>query len=141
MIYLAVILFLLAVVFNILWDYSIWQKQLNKPTNTRNHAKGWVLKFVTCIPSAIFFVLISDFKYFWSLLSTALLVSAWFMILFDGGYNLLRGEPFFYRGTEDGADDAKTDNIWQSLPQWLHITVKLLLAFGTLYFYQAGINK
>lgn len=63
------------------------------------------------------------------------------MFLFDGGYNIYRREPFFWRGTEDGKNDAKTDNFWQSMPQAAHIILKLVLAFGSAWLYYFGLQK
>jgi hypothetical protein len=133
-------LFLGAIVFNAIWDYRIWLKQLNLPKNKRNHNKGWWLKFLTSVPAAVCFALASNFIWVLALASTAFLLIAWFVFGFDMLYNTLRGYEPFYRGTEDGKDDAKTDNIWQSMPQWLHVTIKGILLILSTAAYYAGLD-
>ncbi len=134
-------LFVAAVVFNSWWDFRIWKRQINASKNTRNHNKGWWLKFGTCIPSAIFFLIASNFVWVVNIISVSLLLTGWFSLLFDGTLNIFKGEPFFWLGTEDGEDDAKSDNFYQSMPQWAHITLKLVIAFVTAGLYYFGTLK
>lgn len=141
MIIKAIISFIAAIVINVLIDGRKWDKQKNKEKNTRNHSKGWWLKAGLCLPAVYFFMQASNFRLIPNIAVTAGLMICWFMFLFDGGYNIYRGEPLFFRGTEDGKEDAKTDNFWQSMPQALHITLKLVLAFGTAYLYKVGLQK
>lgn len=136
---IGIILLIGAIVFNVIYDYSIWLKQLNNSKNIRNHAKGAILKVASCIPAIIAFSIASNFKLLIALSSSIILSFAWFLLLFDGLYNIFRGEPFFFRGTEDNNEDAKTDNFWQSVPQWAHITLKALFALITISWYWLGL--
>lgn len=136
-----ILLFILSVVGNSIFDYRIWLRQLNKPKNVRNHKKGWYLKACSLIPSGICLTLASNFHLIPAIVSVGALLLWWFMLGFDGCYNLLRGEPFFSRGTEDGKDDPLTDNIWQKVPQWAHITLKIVFCGLTAAFYYIGLTK
>jgi hypothetical protein len=104
---IGIALFLGAILFNVIHDYKIWLKQLNKPANIRRHNRGWRLKAVTCLLPLLFLSFASNFVWIVALGSSLLLCLCWFALLFDGGYNIWRGEPFFWRGTDDGNDDAK----------------------------------
>jgi len=64
----------------------------------------------------------------------------WFMILFNGFYNIFRKEPFFFVGTDD-KDDAVTDNILQDFPEWFSITIQVVLTGLSTYLYYLGTTK
>lgn len=83
----------------------------------------------------------SNFIWVINCISVALLLTGWFSLLFDGILNIFKGEPFFSLGTEDGDDDAKSDDFYQSMPQWAHITLKLVIAFVTAGLYVLGLQK
>jgi hypothetical protein len=62
--------------------------------------------------------------------ATALIVTFLFLFftywtLFDGWYGLKRKRGFFDVGSEDGKDDAITDNFLQKLKPWQHKLLKL----------------
>lgn len=135
---IAILLFIASVVFNSWWDYRIWKRQINAEKNTRNHKTGWWLKFGTCIPSAIFFALASNFLWVINLVSVALMEIGLFSLFFDGILNIFKRLPFFYLGTDD-PDDAKTDDFYQSMSQGWHITLKIVIAFVTTGFYVLGL--
>lgn len=129
-----------AIMFNVWYDYGIWKDQLNNASNTRPHKKGWRLKALTSLPAVFSFAFSSNFIWIIALAASIILCGMWFMFLFDGFYNIKRSEPFFFRGTEDGKGDAGSDNFWQSMPQWLHITLKIVLSFGVAALYYVGLS-
>lgn len=141
MILTAIISFVIAIIANVIVDGKKWEKNINAPANIRNHKKAWRLKFVSCIIPAYLFVQASNFRFIPNIIVTALLMMVWFDFLFSGFYNIYRKKPYFWRGSEDGKNDAITDNFWQSMPQWFHITLKLVLSFGTAYLYWIGATK
>jgi hypothetical protein len=141
MIWLTIILSVLWILFNVIWDYRIWLKQLNKPENKRDHKKGWWLKAATSIPSLVLFAWLSNFKWVLALSVSAGMLMAWFWFGFDLCSNLWRGYPAFFTGSEDGKDDAGTDNFLQSIPTWLHISIKLILVIGSTWLYYISTTK
>lgn len=141
MIVSGIILFLATIVFNARLDYSIWKRQINAARNVRNHVTGAIIKAATVLPSLIMLAIASNFRWVIALIVTAFLLWTYFLLLFEGAYNIFRGEPFFFRGTEDGKDDAKLDNFWQSLPEWFYITLKLVLPAVATYLYYLGLIK
>lgn len=138
---IGILLLLGAILYNIIHDYKIWHRQINLPKNIRRHKRGWRLKALTCLLPVLFLSFASNFIWVVALGISTLLCLAWFSLLFDGGFNIWRKEPFFWRGTEDSIDDAISDNFWQSIPAWAHITIKLVLSFGTAYLYWVGLTK
>jgi len=137
---LGITLFIVALSFNVWLDFNIWKKQINNASNKRNHAAGAIIKTITSLPSVLMLASVSNFRWLWSLSTTGLMLLVWFNLCFDGFYNIARKEPFFWRGSED-FEDAEMDNFWQSIPQWLHITIKTILAFSTLYIYNIGLKR
>lgn len=135
---IAISLFIGAILFNSWFDWRKWKANLNAASNRRNHKKGWRLKFVTCIPSVVFFALASDFLWVINLISVALMEVGLFSLFFDGVLNIFKSQPFFYLGSDDD-NDAHTDDFYQSMSHGWHITLKLIIAFATTGFYVLGL--
>lgn len=126
----AIFLFFCALIYNIFRDYGIiWAG------NKINHNKGAVIKGLSLLPCIILFAFNSEAKIGWALLVSWVMVCAWFWLSFDGLLNLSRQHNFWFTGSEDGKDDAKTDNLLQSVPLWLHIFIKASLVIISTYIY------
>lgn len=80
-------------------DINKWKK--GKSANHQD--KGW-RRSIALAPS----VYLIGWQYI-------LLMIALYWFLFDGLYNIFRNFNWWYTGSEDGKDDAKTDNLLQSL--------------------------
>jgi hypothetical protein len=131
LIFLATILFLAVLAWDIVSDYKKWLKE-----RSVNHSKEWwirVLALLPCIAILCWPKLIDIASAsllmavcFWliSIASSALIVAVYFWLLFDGLYNVIRGYNWWYTGTDD-VDDAKTDNLLQRLTLWQHILLKI----------------
>lgn len=129
MIALGFILLAAAIAFNVWYDLRLWFKEKRRP-----HKKGWRLKASTSIPALVILIWVSDYKWYYAAGFSVFMAMSWFLLLFDGFYNLFRGFGFFYRGTND-TDDATTDNFFQSIPIWAGIVIKLALFAGSTYLY------
>jgi len=134
LIWLAAILFALALSFNVFYDLNIWLKE-----KRRNHNKGWLLKAGTSLPAVFLFASCSNFKWLVALIVSGVMCMFLFWLLFNVWYNIMRGFPPFYQGTND-KDDAKTDDFLQSFPTWLDATIQIALAVGAVYLYIIGLS-
>lgn len=136
-----VILFLVAIGFNVWYDYRKWKRNLNASSNLRNHNKGWRLKAITCLISIYFLTDGSGFIWFVALPLVLLGEMVLFNTLFDGFLSLCKGKWFFYLGSKDATHDPHTDNIWMGVPTWLHITLKVCFSLISIYIYYVGTKK
>lgn len=107
--YLGVILFFVVLGVNLYVDYKTWKKGI-----AINHKRGAILRVLGLAPI--------PFLIGWSVLG---LVLSLYWFLFDGLFNIIRGFGWWFTGSEDGKDDAKTDNFLQRLKLWQHVTIKL----------------
>ena len=123
------------IAFNVWYDLRIYFKEKRRP-----HKKGWRLKASTSIPALLILLWVSGFKWYYAAGFSVFMAMSWFLLFFDGFYNVFRGDHFFYRGTEDGKADAKTDNFFQSIPMWAGIAIKIILFAGSTYLYSRGLN-
>lgn len=132
---LGFILLAAAIAFNVWYDLRLWYKEKRRP-----HKKGWRLKASTSIPALLILFWVSGFKWYYAAGFSIFMAMSWFLVLFDGFYNTFRGFGFFYRGSEDGKNDAITDNFFQSIPMWAGIVIKLVLFAGSTYLYAVGLK-
>ena len=65
---------------------------------------------------------------------TVTMTGTWYWLLFDGIYNRIRGFNWWFTGSND-RDDAGTDNFLQSIPLWLHVTIKVAGALASSIIY------
>ncbi len=128
------ILLAVTIAFNVWYDLRLYFK--GKP---RPHKKGWRLKAVTSIPAIVTLFWVGGYDWYYDGGLSVLMAMSWFLLLFDGFYSLFRGYGFFYRGSEDGKQDAKTDNFFQFIPMWAGIAIKILLFAGSTYLYIMGL--
>lgn len=68
-------------------------------------------------------------------ITAALVLFFLFWFSFDGLYNVIRGEKWFFPGSEDGREDAKTDNFLQKLKPWQRVAVKVVGVLGSIAGY------
>lgn len=125
-----------AIAFNVWYDLRLWFKEKRRP-----HKKGWRLKASTSIPALCMLFWVSEYKWYYAAGFSVFMSMSWFLVLFSGFYNVLRGYNFFFNGSEDGKDDAVTDNFFQSIPFWLGNLIKLVLLAGSTYLYIMGLSK
>lgn len=100
-----------------------------------NHPLEWAIVALFCYPSIIGFVVEVQIDWYYVLLPVAGMCAFFFWLAFDGFLNKLLGHSFWFTGSEDGKDDAVTDNILQGLKLWQHISLKIggLVLFTTIY--------
>lgn len=109
-----------------------------------DHSKDYgqlIIKVICCSPSIVFLTLASEFRWWWAIAFTCFMVASWMWIWFDGLLGVFRKRGFWDSGSEDGKEDALTDNILQSLPKMIGAIIKITLALGTLYIYIGGLSK
>lgn len=127
------ILLALAIAFNVWYDYRLWLKEKRRP-----HKKGWRLKAVTSIPAIVTLFWVGGYDWYYDGGLSVLMSMSWFLLLFDGLYNVVRGFEFFFLGSND-KDDASTDNFFQSIPMWAGVAIKLALFNLSTSFYLMGV--
>lgn len=99
------------------------------------HKTEWKIMAGWSIISIVCFTLASNLAWYYCAPLSGIMCAFYIWLLFDGLYNLFRGFKFWFTGSEDGPEDAKTDNFLQSIPLWLHITIKLGVTALTTFFY------
>jgi len=119
MITIAIILFLAVLFWDIYSDYNKWLS-----SRVVKHTKEAWLRILLLSPSIILFTCLGQNKNWTDLVYTLVMEFFIYWTFFDGFYNISRGFNFWYTGTND-KDDAKTDNFLQSIPLWLHKTIKI----------------
>lgn len=145
MIYLIpILLFFIPLAIKLRVDFNKWQR------NQRvDHSKEW--KWIAAcesVTAGVFFIALSHAPLYYSIPVTLFMIAAWFWLLFDGLYNVIRKRhtkkhrgmlivgqyDFWYTGSND-KDDAVSDNFLQRLQLWQHKTIKigLIILFTTLY--------
>lgn len=151
---IAIILFFIPLAAKLYVDFNQWRKN-----QSVDHVREW--KWVAGFEmgtAGIFFIVGTnsknptdgvDFAFLMLTIAvTALMISSWFWLLFDGLYNLIRKRyakkhrwmlivgqyDFWYTGSND-KDDAATDNLLQRLKPWKHKAVKIgaIILFTGLY--------
>lgn len=122
-------------VVKILVNYKTWLRKRNL-VNTKsmiNHTKEWFIMAACSLPGIV--ILGANSNNFWIGAAVAAGMFASFLwIFFDGGFNVIRGFPFFYTGSGEKTA-ANTDKFLKRLKLWQHILLKfgLLALFITLY--------
>lgn len=134
---IAIILFVVALLVNLVWDHMTILKK-----NKVNHWWHGAVKVVSCVPAIYcFFRFLDNVDWFVAIPVSVLLMWSWFWLLFDGIINLVRGHHFFFAGSEDGADDAISDNILQSMPVLAGAAIKIAFCVATAFvYYKLSLN-
>lgn len=121
MLYLvAILLFVAVLIWDVITDYRKWLK-----SKAVDHKKESWLRIILLLPSMIFFIIAHSQNTWWVFVDVWAMTGFVFWFLFDGIYNKLRGFNWWFTGSDD-ADDAGTDNFLQTIPHWLHVTIKVL---------------
>lgn len=136
MIIWAIIFVLIILVVKLVSNYNLWLKHKQV-----NHSKEWVFMAVASIPSIIIFKNYCTLPILFSVSISGAMIAGFLWMCFDGLYNLLRGYGWWFTGSEDGKDDAKTDNFLQGLRLWEHITIKCVFLFIPLFIYLVNYKK
>lgn len=135
MIYAAFILLAATIAFNVWYDLRLWFKEKRRP-----HKKGWRLKASASIPSLVLLFWVSGYPWYYAAGFSVFMAMSWFLLLFDGFYNTFRGFGFFYRGTNDGKQDAITDRFLKSIPMGAGIFIKIALFLISTFLYIKGLK-
>lgn len=116
-------------------DYRTWLRKRNQVNSKSmiNHTKEWFFMALGCLPGLFIFATGSDNFWLGGSLAAGMYI-AFLWLYFDGGFNLVRGFPFFYTGSGE-ATAAKSDKFLRGLKLWQHILLKfgLLALFITLF--------
>jgi hypothetical protein len=120
----AIILFTATLTIDLATDYRRWLR--GKPIN---HTRGAVLRLIGLLPAV---VLLSWHGSFWLIVAATLMTGFLYINLFDGLFNILRGFPWFYPGS-DGPEDGVVENLLQKYP-WLQ-AVKVMGAVVAIVWY------
>jgi len=133
----AILTFLAAIIINLVIDN---RRILKK--NRINHWWHGTIKISSATPSVYLLFRNLD-NVFWPVaIGISLLIMwAYFWLIFDGSLNLLRNQHFFFYGSEDGKDDAQSDNFLQSIPVWVGAAIKIALCIATTFvYYKLSLN-
>lgn len=125
----AILLFVAVLVWDVVTDYQKWLKQ-----RVVQHSKDAWLRILLLLPSIVCFIIAHPVNEWWVMAVVLSMTGFVFWFLFDGFYNILRGENWWFTGSND-ADDAHTDDFLQSIPHWAHIGIKLTGMAGSLLLY------
>lgn len=127
---IGIIVFALVLIVDLYTDLHIGEKV--------DHKRGAILRALGLLFSLIPLTLYSKGRGVNILLAGLLSCSAIgfnYLNFFDGFYNVFRGHPWFFTGSEDGAGDAMTDNFFQAIPLWLHATIKIVGSLTSILIY------
>ena len=111
---------ILPMVIKLWWDMRLWMKR--KPVN---HGKEWLWLAASEIPAIVMFASHSQAGIFVSMALPALFIAFGIWFAFNLLYNILRGYPPFFAGSDD-PDDPVTDDILQKLKPWQRPIVQLV---------------
>jgi len=141
----ATLLFLIVLAAKLWYDYREWKKH-----RAINHREIWIA-VVLCVPIALLMANYSEANFIVSLVLTPIAMACFWMPAFNITYNLIRREKPFFTGSEDGKDDAKTDDFFQGLkpieilnitisPFVQHAAIELSCLALSLYIYFKILN-
>jgi len=141
----ATLLFLLVLAAKLWYDYKEWKKK-----RAIDHREIWIA-MVLCVPIAILMAKHSETNFIASLVLIPIAMFSFWMPAFNITYNLIRRYKPFFTGSEDGKDDAKVDNFFQSLkpikiwkitisPLIKHAAIELSCLALSLYIYLKILN-
>lgn len=116
------------------WDlYTDYHKWLDGATVY--HAREAWIRVLLLVPSILALAGFTPSTGFWKRVgSAAFMVGAWFWLLFDSIYNLLRGYGIFFNGSDDPGDSV-LDNFLQSIPDLLEAVIKFGLVILSTFIY------
>jgi len=130
MIYVAIILFIAAVVI------CFYNNLKDAKNGHINHTKNLMrVKVPACTPSIVFFALATEARWIWALFFSSLLVGSWFYLLFEGVWGLKVYNDPFHKSTATGKNRGFGDKVVADFPRWAYITMKILFIIVSTYFY------
>lgn len=89
-----------------------------------NHSKEAVYVIAALLPSVFLFSFEIDSVWNITLAVVLLMLFFNFWHLFDGLYNVCRGENWWFNGSKD-PDDSKLDRLLMLIPVWLQAVIKV----------------
>jgi hypothetical protein len=110
-------------------DFKRWKKG-----KSVNHPLEWLGMAVLCTPAIAELSNTLDIQYYISVPISGGICAFIIWLLFDGLYNILRGEDWWFTGSDD-KEDAKTDNLLQKLKLWQHICIKIIPLSVLIFIY------
>ncbi len=128
----SILLLICAIIFCVIHDYLEF---LDKGKIDHRNKKPLLIKAIAVLPAWLLFAFNSEAKLLWASSVSLLMCCSWFWLFFDGLFSVIRGYNFWFTGSEDGKEDAQTDNLLQSVPLWLHIFIKVTLIVISTYVY------
>jgi len=89
--------------------FAVYDHNLLVDRKPQNHLKGWLLMALVSVLPAFFFI--REIKTFWFIEYPLVfgMLSLFLWLTFDGIYNKLNGNDFFFTGTGDAKDSSKID--------------------------------
>jgi len=135
MILIAIAIPVIVLVWKLYTNFQKWKKHIEP-----KHFKEWCIMAIACAPSILIFGHMLSLKWYYSYTIPAVFLCFFLWIFFDGLYNKMRNYGWWFTGSDD-PEDAKTDNFLQSIPLWLHITIKLIGFLGGLVLYIYFLKK
>lgn len=122
---LGIIIFAVILIVDLIMDYI---KFLNR--KAVDHTGGGIVRGILLLIPVIFFASSLDQKWYFTFPISFAMVGFTFWLLFDGIYNLLRKENWWYVGSDDKepgweSKDSKSEDFLRRMPLWKHATIKL----------------
>ena len=123
----------------LIYDYNLFLKR-----KAVNHGREWVILAILEAPVAYLFASVDSvgfsFLFLVSMLVAGLMIAFYIWLMFDGIYNLLRGEDWWFIGSPANvtgwySEDSKTEIFLRKVGITWQIIIKLcgLILFTTLY--------
>lgn len=101
-----------------------------------DHVRGLALRMIGMLPCIVCLVAATrQDKYTVIIVIVIAMIGFNYLNLFDGLYNVFRGYGWFFTGSEDGKGDAVTDNVFQSIPLWATIVIKIGGSLLSIFVY------
>lgn len=124
---LGIIWFAGVLYWDVIDDYIKWKQNI-----ALNHTKEAIIRGLLLLPTIVA-LSVNEFDFF-KLVIVLLMVFLWWLFLFDGIYNHIRGFNWWFLGSVDD-NDALTDKLQRKIPLSILKVSKILLPliFTTVY--------
>lgn len=123
---------LIVLTIKIIYDYRLYIKRL--PVD---HQKEWVMMAIGFIPAIILFTYASKLIWYLAAPLSALMIAFFVWFFFDGIYNVIRGQSFWFTGSDNkpASNTSKFDLILKKLTLWQLIAIKVTLLIVPILVY------